>query len=401
MHREIRVLLVDDNVLARKVGRKIIEAAGLNAVWDVSSGQEALDTLRRSRQTIDVVFCDVMMPGMDGVQFARHASALPAPPAIVFVSGADAAVLGAVETTAKARNLRILGTIKKPLTVDATRHVLKVFNDPALTASRDVRVDTGVTAKEFEAAMADGQLLLHFQPKILIADGALGGVESLVRWHHPQRGMVLPGAFIAVAEANALIGAMTIRTMTLALAQMAAWAAVGRHLKVSVNLSAYMLVDIDLPDRLAREAAEFGIDPQQLILEITETGVFADIANSLEILTRLRMKGFPLSIDDFGTGYSSMRQLSQIPFTEMKIDRAFVHHAAENPTAKAILEASVNLGRTLGMSVVAEGVETKEDWDLLRKVGVDLVQGYFVAKPMAAEYVQPWIAAWDARQRKV
>jgi len=211
--------------------------------------------------------------------------------------------------------------------------------------------------------------------------------------------MISPGAFVAVAEKNGLIGAMTDRTLTLALKQIAAWTAVGLHVKMSVNLSAYMLVDVDLPDRVVREAAQFGIDPQQLILEVTETGLFQDVANSLEILARLSMKGFSLSIDDFGTGYSSMEQLSRIPFTELKVDRAFVHRAAENSTAKAILKSSVDLGRKLGMTVVAEGAETQEDWDLLRNAGVDLVQGYFIARPMAAEDVQTWSAAWVARQK--
>ena len=144
---------------------------------------------------------------------------------------------------------------------------------------------------------------------------------------------------------------------------------------------------------MAREVAQFGLNPIQLILEVTESGLFQDAADTLEILVRLHMKGFPLSIDDFGTGYSSLEQLSLVPFAEMKIDRAFVHRGTENARAKAILESSVELGRRLGLTVVAEGAETHEDWDMLGKVGVDLVQGYFIAKPMAAEDVQPWIAA--------
>jgi EAL domain-containing protein (putative c-di-GMP-specific phosphodiesterase class I) len=398
-YKQVRVLLLDDNAFARDVGRRILKAAGLNAIKDASSAQQALDLLRKADRSIDIIFCDLMMPDMDGVEFVRHVSTLPALPAFVFVSGADAALLSAVENTAKARNLRILGTIQKPLTLATARQVLELFDNAAPAAGGDTRAEVSITPELLEAALANDQFVLHYQPKISLSKGALDGFESLVRWRHPEHGIILPSAFIAAAEKNGLIGAMTDRTMILALRQSAAWAAAGLRVKVSVNLSAYMLVDVDLPDRLAREAAQFGVDPQQVILEITETGLFQDVANSLEILARLHMKGFSLSIDDFGTGYSSMEQLSRIPFAEMKIDRTFIHRAAENPTAKAILESSVDLGRKLKLTIVAEGAETSEDCDLLRKVGVDIVQGYFIAKPMASEEVQAWSAAWNPTSR--
>ena len=396
--RQVRALLLDDSAFSRGVGRRILKSAGLNAIEEASGGQLALDLLRKADQSIDIVFCDLMMPDMDGVEFVRHVSILPKPPAFVFVSGANAALLSAVENAAKARGLRVLGVIQKPLTLATARRVLGLFGN-ATPAAGGGRPAVSVTPEELEAALANDQLLLHFQPKVALSSGALNGFESLVRWQHPDHGMIPPGAFVAMAEKNGLIGTMTDRTMTLALRQSAAWAAVGLHTTVSLNLSAHMLVDVDLPDRLVAEAAQFGVDPRQVCLEVTETGLFQDVANSLEILVRLNMKGFSLSIDDFGTGYSSMEQLSRIPFAEIKIDRAFVHGAAEKRKARAILESSVDLGRKLGMSVVAEGAETQEDWDLLRKTGLDLVQGYFIAKPMAAEDAHAWSEAWNPAAR--
>lgn len=394
-HKQVSVLLLDDNTFARDVGRRIITAAGLSEIDDASSGQQALDFLKQTDRSIDIIFCDLMMPDMDGVQFLRHVSTLPVKPAFVFVSGGDAALLSAAENTAKARGLRIMGTIQKPLTLAATRTVLDKFSNATPVTASGSKPVVDIAPAELEVALANDQLLLHFQPKISLADGMLEGFESLVRWQHPDHGMIPPGRFVTMAEENDLIEAMTDRTLTLTFRQMAEWATATPPVKVSINLSAYMLVDVDIPDRMAEEAARFGIDPSQLILEITETGLFQDVANSLEILTRLHMKGFPLSIDDFGTGYSSMEQLSRIPFAELKIDRAFVHAAAEKPTAEAILESCASLGRELGMTVVAEGAETQEDWDLLRKLGVDLVQGYFIARPMAAEDAQNWREAWN------
>jgi len=206
--------------------------------------------------------------------------------------------------------------------------------------------------------------------------------------------MIPPGSFIALAEKTGQIGALTDRTTTLALEQLSAWSASGFPARVSVNLSAFMLVDLDLPDRLAAEAERNGVDPRNVILEITESGLFQNAANTMEILARLHMKGFPLSIDDFGTGFSSMEQLRRVPFGEMKIDGAFVRGAAENAKARAILESNANLGRALGMTVVAEGAETKEDWEVLREAGIDVVQGYLFAKPMPAPDARAWVSAF-------
>ena len=183
--------------------------------------------------------------------------------------------------------------------------------------------------------------------------------------------------------------------LALGLKQCAAWNKLGLETKLSINISAYLLVDLTMPDRIARQAAAEGVDPSQIVLEITETGVFRDAADTLDILARLHMKGFALSIDDFGTGYSSMEQLRRVPFAELKIDRAFVNGAAQSTKARAILQSSAALGRNLGLSVVAEGAETQEDWDMLSTLGIDVVQGYFVAKPMPADAVLPWSRAWQ------
>jgi EAL domain-containing protein (putative c-di-GMP-specific phosphodiesterase class I) len=165
---------------------------------------------------------------------------------------------------------------------------------------------------------------------------------------------------------------------------------------LGINLSPSMLSDVTLPDRFAAAAARFGVAPEAIVFEITETGVAREELIYLEIVTRLRMKGFHLSVDDFGTGQSSLQRLEALPFGELKVDRQFVHGAHKNPAKQAILEASIGLARTLGQKSVAEGVEHREDWDLLRRLGCDVAQGYFVAKPMPADTLPGWVNTWES-----
>jgi EAL domain-containing protein (putative c-di-GMP-specific phosphodiesterase class I)/AmiR/NasT family two-component response regulator len=393
----ISVLLVDDSAFARDMGARVLLSTGIVSVQHASSGQEALDLIARFGRAIDVVFCDLMMPDMDGIQMIRSVAALAVHPAFVFLSCGDAALLNAAEDTARARGLCVLGAIRKPLTPDEVRQVLARPRPGA--GRRRQELAFAVTPQDLDLALERNEFLLHFQPKVSAADGGVEGFEALVRWESADHGMIFPDTFIGVAERCGRIGALTERVTTLALQQSAAWALAGLGTKVSINLSAFMLVDLDLPDRMEREAERVGINPRQIILEITESGLFQNTADTLDILTRLHMKGFPLSIDDFGTGYSSMDQLRHVPFAEMKIDRAFVRGVAETPKARIILESSARLGRGLKMRVVAEGVETQEDWDAVRAAGVDLVQGYFIAKPMAAAAIPRWMAEWAGTAR--
>jgi len=389
-----KVLLVDDNGFARTVGQRVLRAAGIQEVQQASSGSAALDMLRQSGGAIDVVFCDLLMPDIDGIQLLRGVANLALKPAFVFLSGASTGLLSIAQDTARARGFRVLGIIEKPLTVSAVRHVLAHLDDKPW-AVEDTTGPDQVTVEDLEKALAEDQFILHYQPKVSMANRNLEGFESLVRWKHPEKGLIPPTAFIGLSEQSGRIGVLTDRIAELALKQHAAWAATGLRTKLSINLSAYMLVDLDLPDRLAGMAEYYRIDPRQLILEVTESGLFRDTADTLDILARLHMRGFPLSIDDFGTGYSSMEQLRRVPFAEMKIDRAFVNGASSNAKVRAILESSAKLGRSLNMSVVAEGAETFEDWETVLAAGVDIVQGYFIARPMAQERVPEWLGTFD------
>ncbi len=388
----LNILLVDDNAFARSAGRRALQSAGVISILEASCGQEAIGLLAPS---IDVVFCDLMMPDMDGIQLFRHMAALAKQPACVIVSGADPVLLTVAADAARTRGLQVLGSIEKPMTPASVRRVLAQFDKT--TAPAYDRSFVSLTRHDFDRAFAEDQFRLHFQPKVALADNSVVGFEALARWPHPEKGWIGPDDFIPAAEQNGSIGALTELITTMALKQCAAWSLAGIDAKMSINLSAHTLVDLELPDRLADQAESFGVVPRRFILEITESGLFQNMADTLDILARLHMRGFPLSIDDFGTGYSSMEQLRRVPFAEMKIDRAFVHGAANSAKSRAILDSSATLGRALEMSVVAEGAETPADWAVVRDAGIDIVQGYFIAKPMAAEQVPAWLADWVRR----
>jgi EAL domain-containing protein (putative c-di-GMP-specific phosphodiesterase class I) len=239
-------------------------------------------------------------------------------------------------------------------------------------------------------------LINHYQPKVVIATGAVVGIEALVRWQHPRDGLVMPDQFIGTAEDHGLIDGLTRVVLTKALHDTRSWHAAGLNLHVSVNVSMENLAALDFPEFIAEEARAAGVPLTSLVLEVTESRLMKDLLAQMDILTRLRLKRIGLSIDDFGTGYSSLAQLRDIPFDELKVDRSFVHGAWRDASLRAIFDASLGMGHQLGLRIVAEGVEDAADWDFLREAGCDMAQGFLIAKPMPAIDLTDWIANWSA-----
>ena len=253
------------------------------------------------------------------------------------------------------------------------------------------------TPEELDRALRTQQLVLHYQPKVALADGAVVGVEALVRWRHPVDGLLYPDSFVSVAEASGQIDALTRHVLSQALAQARRWRDAGLALKVAVNVSMDNLARLDFPEFVLRETAHHGVPPTELLLEVTESRLMRDARAPMDILTRLRLKHIGLSIDDFGTGHSSLAQLRDIPFDELKIDRGFVHGSRELATQRAIFNASLDMAHQLEMTAVAEGVEDRADWDFVRESGCDIAQGYFIGRPMPADALPEWMRQWRKR----
>ncbi|HEY5249781.1 MAG TPA: bifunctional diguanylate cyclase/phosphodiesterase [Dermatophilaceae bacterium] len=237
------------------------------------------------------------------------------------------------------------------------------------------------TVQELRTALTSGQLALHYQPKIDLDTGEVQSVEALVRWDHPARGLLYPEAFLTLVEVSGLMRSLTQVVLTLALDQAADWQDRGQHLTIAVNLSASSLVDVDLPEEVFAMLAARGVPPSSLQLEITEEFLMADRDRARSILTRLREGGVQISVDDFGTGYSSLSYLRELPIDELKLDRSFVFPMAGDARAAALVASTIALAHSLGLRMVAEGVETDVAYAELTRLGGDQAQGRFCPDP--------------------
>src|SRR3954453_4634108 len=246
---------------------------------------------------------------------------------------------------------------------------------------------------ELRHAIDNDEFTLHYQPKASLRTGEVDGVEALVRWLHPERGMVPPDEFIPLAEQTGVIKPLTSWVLDAALAQCRAWRDSGQQLTVAVNLSVRNLRDAHLPDAIGDLLRTPELPPSALELEITESTIVADQVRALDVLTRLNAMGIGLSVDDFGTGYSSLAYLKDLPVRELKIDRKFVNNMTEDGDDAFIVRSTIDLGRNLGLQVVAEGVETEAVWDQLASLGCDVAQGYYLARPLPAEELTQWLTA--------
>jgi EAL domain-containing protein (putative c-di-GMP-specific phosphodiesterase class I) len=343
----------------------MLEGLGFPDVATRDDGAAALALLDAGPDAPELVFLDLHMPRMDGIQFLRELAGRGYAGSVVLVSAEGERVLQMTEKLVQAHRMKVLGHLRKPVSMSALAAMVHKWSpaSEALEKARSYSVDA------LRAAIAGGELVNYYQPKIAVASASLVGFESLVRWRHPVDGLVPPELFVPVAEEHGLIGELTRCVLGEAFAQSAAWRRAGLALGLAVNVSMADLVDPGFADHVLSLAAELGAMPRDVTIELTESRLMLDERNALEALARLRMRGFRLAIDDFGTGHSSLAQLRDIAFDELKIDRGFVHGAWRDPTTRAICEASVGLGRELGIEVVAEGVRDRRDWNDVERGG--------------------------------
>lgn len=374
-------LVVEDDEFQRRTVARMLRSLGAREVREAGDGRQALASIQGAAP-VDLVVCDLDMPEMDGMEFMRHLGQANSAVSVIIASAQEPALLNSVNKMARAYGVRLLGVIEKPVTLKGLENLIARHELPKPQPARASAGEPSFSLEEILHGVQEKQIEPYFQPKVGLATGKVLGAEALARWRHPEHGPVAPFAFIASLEQAGKIDELTLLMLEKAALACRAWRERAMELTVSVNLSLVSLTDTMLADRITQTVRSAGLDPRYMILEITETAAMTEVAPALENLARLRMRGFGLSIDDYGTGFSSLRQLTRVPFTELKIDQSFVMGCAANPASRAIVESSIEMARRLGIKSVAEGVETQADWDVLLAAGCDLAQGYFIAKPM-------------------
>ncbi len=345
------------------------------------------------------VILDLQMPGADGIEVLRWLAERQCRADIVIMSGVDQKVIESARRLGLERGLKIADTLQKPFRVDDISAILNRLAANTANAPIDLAA--------IDAALLDGQFCLAYQPKIALQSaGALpdqklpaasrwqmAGFEALLRWQHPQRGLLGPDRFLDLAATGGMMHRITDSVLDMALTQQRLWRDQGLALSVAVNVSAHSMNDAAFADRLKSKCDILGIAPETIILELTETAAMNDSVTAMDILTRLRIKGFRLAIDDFGSGYSSLVQLQMLPFSELKIDRAFVRDCDHSRQSRVIVKTMIDLAHNLDLTCVAEGVETEAQLALLQELGCDMAQGYLIAKPMLPMAATNWLGA--------
>jgi EAL domain-containing protein (putative c-di-GMP-specific phosphodiesterase class I)/FixJ family two-component response regulator len=372
------IVLLDDDPFMLKLLTHMLAQLGYTRVVACDSGQMALQQVTGTHEVVDLIFLDINMPGMDGVEFIRRLVECRYGGSVILVSGENGRILESVEKLLKAHRLIALGHLQKPVKPDELISLLSRLK-PNIGHSNVTRVSQhSYSAEQFRAAIAHGELVNYYQPKVALATGEVVGMESLVRWRHPVDGLIFPDQFLGLAEEQGLLTEVTRVVLFEAMKQAKAWRRAGCHLSVAVNISMDDLIALDFPDMAEAMAASVGVDPQMITLELTEGQVMRQLSTVLDVLSRLSLKRFRLSIDDFGTGHSSLAQLRDLPFNELKVDRGFVHGASTDGTRRAICSASLQMAHQLQCRWSGKGSRTGKtgtscrNWDVTSARAISL-----------------------------
>ncbi len=385
-----KILVIDDEA---EIGDFIATAAaklGLECTFTT----DASNLAQVLTPDVGLIVLDLMMPDMDGIEVMRLLSEQNCRAGIVLMSGISKRVLETAEKLAHSLNLVVVGRLSKPFALAELEMLLAMQRvgeaKPAVKASPA----PGFGDDRLRVAVERDEFVVHYQPQIDLTTHAVIGVEALVRWQSPERGLLYPDSFLVRAEQMGLIDDLGWLVADRALKEVRQFSTNGRAPRLALNLSVHSLYDLKFPERFTAVLQKHETPMDGVILEITETGLLKELARALDVLTRLRVKGIHLAIDDFGTGYAMMQQLVNIPATELKIDREFVMNMHLNSSDRIMVEKSIEIGHELGMKVLAEGVETQQQLDLVRRNGCDAAQGYFFSRPLPPKDLVSWLATY-------
>ena len=394
-----KILIVDDSSVQRNHVINMCIEHGLKQVKGACNGLDAIDKLKQ--KNFDLVFIDLEMPIMDGVELVRTIANEKLAPAVIILSSKDPSLILSIGTMAESDGLNVLGTFQKPIQEKDLKASLKRLSSNVSSSSEVTQeIYNRITLNDILDGIDKQQINLVYQPKLTSKGLLLKGVEALARWKHPKLGHVSPVEFVTAAEEFDVISKLTHYLFEQALKQKLQWREHGVNFHLAFNLSPLSLADKNLAETIAQQVAHYQLSPSEIILEITENAICGEISTAIETLAKLRLKGFHIAIDDYGTGFANAQQLSRVPATELKLDRVLVDNVATRPQQRAILKSTANLAKELRLSTVAEGIESFEDFQFIAELKIDLVQGYYFAKPMTATALITWLRSDLTKIRK-
>jgi EAL domain-containing protein (putative c-di-GMP-specific phosphodiesterase class I) len=388
------ILVIDDD---GEVG-ELVCAVAQGMGYECTATTDATTFLEKLVADTTLILLDLMMPEMDGIELLRLLGKRKCKAGIVLISAVGRRVVESAQQLAQVLGLSVVGQLQKPFRLAELEEVL--LRLPVLEAPPAVLPihQFAIQRAELQSAIEHNQFVVYYQPQVDIATGRVSGVEALVRWQHPKRGLIFPESFIGRMEKFGLIDELGWIVANCGMSDVGQFAdGDGKALTLSLNASVNSLRDLDFPDILVSIAEKHGVSPEDVTIEITETGLIIEPSRTLDILTRLRMKQVKLSIDDFGTGYAMMQQFKNIPATELKIDKSFVQEMMGNDRDRIMVQKTIEMGHELGMRVIAEGVETQEQLDILRSSGCDIAQGYLFSRPIPAGEMVNWLHSFRTR----
>jgi EAL domain-containing protein (putative c-di-GMP-specific phosphodiesterase class I)/ActR/RegA family two-component response regulator len=392
------VMVVDADIAHTDSYNKALRALGHSGIEFQTRGPEALERLK-SGSAAQLLILDLHLPDMDGIRFMRELLQIRSDLELVLVSGENRRLLETTVNLGRSMGLNVLGALPRPLELASLKSLLNrkiksgAGNDDSQTLNRPLaKTDL---QEGLAGDWANNRPVLLYQPIVSLLTGNIVCVEVLTRWWNRERGLLTPEKFLPLAEKFGLLDELSRLIYQQTLKQVADWLSHDQKISAAINVSINSFNDPDFANFLIDAAAEHKIDCARLVFEMAETQTSSVQPRCLESLLTLRLKGFRLSIDDFGTGSSSLTHLKNIPFTELKIDREFVTGASDNAASRSILEASVNLAKRLNIAIVAEGVESRQDWDLVEALQCDYVQGYYCGKPMDNKAFLAHLESWQ------
>lgn len=381
-----QIVVITSSELDTQFIKSTLKGATTHSPKCYQSGRRLISNIKSKRLSPDLIVTDLVTSDIDYFHLVRELDHHRISCDLLLVSDLDSRILGTAKQMGENFGYSVVGTLTKPFTLEDIRWSLRERNIKPMRGP--VKNPDQLSQTDILGGLRDGSLCVHYQPKWDVQKNQISGFEALSRWRDGDK-ILSPLAFIPVAERCGLIDALSWNIAEIVLSDAQRFFERFGNIQLAINFSVSTLQDISTPDKLEKLCVKYKVPTKNVTIEVTETRISEDGIALLEVLSRLHLNGFKLSIDDFGTGFSSLYRVKALPFSELKVDRSFVHGIEQSQTCQAVLASSMSLARELGMVIVAEGVETDDELAYLKQNGCEQVQGFLKGKPQDIEH---WLA---------